>query len=274
MSSIGTFSEVDVGGNGNDGLVWVLDAAGTGVVALTQWGLDVVDSNSGALTQLGVPTSPGGGGVRPIFILGKDGTPILEFIQDSSWGGVSLSIGGPNNPGYLDIMDASGISTFILDATALGHSYAWIHGDINVGGDVLLQGADCAEQFDVNGPEPDPGTVLVIDERGSLRESRDAYDKKVAGVVSGAGDYRHAILLDNHPQSEGRVPVSLVGKVYCKVDAKYSPIRVGDLLTTSPTPGHAMKATDPVRAFGSVIGKALKSLRSGRRLIPILISLQ
>jgi hypothetical protein len=53
-----------------------------------------------------------------------------------------------------------------------------------------------------------------------------------------------------------------------------APIEVGDLLTTSPTPGHAMKATDPVRAFGAVIGKALRALGDGQGLIPILVALQ
>ena len=65
-----------------------------------------------------------------------------------------------------------------------------------------------------------------------------------------------------------------MGKVYCKVDAQYASVEVGDLLTTSPTPGHAMKAADPLRAFGSVIGKALRPLDAGQGLIPILISLQ
>lgn len=121
---------------------------------------------------------------------------------------------------------------------------------------------------------PDPGTVVVIDEGGALRESEGAYDKKVAGVVSGAGEYRHGLVLDKRSSKEGRIPVALVGKVYCKVDAQYSPIEVGDLLTTSPTPGHAMKAWEPRKAFGSVIGKALRPLTKGQSTIPILIALQ
>jgi hypothetical protein len=62
--------------------------------------------------------------------------------------------------------------------------------------------------------------------------------------------------------------------VYCKVDAQLSRVEVGSLLTTSSTPGHAMKATDKDRAFGAVIGKALAGLESGRGLIPILVALQ
>jgi hypothetical protein len=61
--------------------------------------------------------------------------------------------------------------------------------------------------------------------------------------------------------------------VFCKVDGAYGSIAVGDLLTTSPTPGHAMKACDPQRAFGAVLGKALKPWIGARGLIPILVTL-
>jgi len=68
--------------------------------------------------------------------------------------------------------------------------------------------------------------------------------------------------------------VALLGKVYCKVDATAAPVAVGDLLTTSDTPGYAMKATDPQRAFGAVLGKALQPLPAGSGLIPVLVALQ
>lgn len=65
-----------------------------------------------------------------------------------------------------------------------------------------------------------------------------------------------------------------MGKVFCHVDASYGSVVAGDLLTTSPTTGHAMKAADRQRAFGAVIGKALKPLLHGRGLVPILVTLQ
>lgn len=104
--------------------------------------------------------------------------------------------------------------------------------------------------------------------------SQFAYDKHVAGVISGAGSYKPGIVLDKQGDKPNRKPIALVGKVYCKVDAQYGAIETGDLLTTSSTLGHAMKATDHQRAFGAVIGKALRPLLSGRDLIPILIALQ
>jgi hypothetical protein len=150
-----------------------------------------------------------------------------------------------------------------------------INGDVNVTGDVKLIGADCAEQFEILGTQlPEPGTVVVIDETGALRESREAYDKKVAGVVSGGGGCAPALILGNQSSENSHVTLALIGKVYCKVDTKCSPIEVGDLLTTSAVPGHAMKATDATKAFGSVLGKALGACASGNGLIPILICLQ
>jgi hypothetical protein len=142
---------------------------------------------------------------------------------------------------------------------------------IGAGGDVFF--SDFAEDFDIAEGEVGPGTVMAIEENGTLRPSIRPYDKRVAGVVSGAGDYRPAIVMDKQAKSSRR-PIALVGKVYCKVDAEYSPIEVGDLLTTSTTPGYAMKAQDPDQAFGAVIGKALVPWRSGCGLIPILVALQ
>ncbi|MGA7413334.1 MAG: hypothetical protein WBW33_22860 [Bryobacteraceae bacterium] len=151
-----------------------------------------------------------------------------------------------------------------------------VQGNLQVIGDIFLPGADCAEQFDIAGPEQlEPGAVVVIGSDGSVRLGREAYDKKVAGVISGAGEHRPGIVLDKKGSSgDGRASVALVGKVYCKVDAGYSPIGVGDLLTTSLTPGHAMRASDPFQAFGAVIGKALRPWTEGCGLIPILIALQ
>ena len=150
-----------------------------------------------------------------------------------------------------------------------------VAGNIRADGDVLLTGADCAEQFDVAVLGClEPGTVVVIEDGGALRESREPYDTRVAGVVSGAGDYRPGLLLDNRPSGNNRSPVALIGKVYCKVDAEFSAIRTGDLLTTSTTPGYAMKAAEPSKALGALLGKALASIVNGRGLIPILVALQ
>lgn len=150
-----------------------------------------------------------------------------------------------------------------------------VGGTINVGKDVVLTGADCAEEFDIDSSAAiEAGIVMVMVEGGALQPSTTAYDRKVAGVIAGAGEYRPGLILGRKTSAVGRLPIALIGKVYCKVDADHGAIEVGDLLTTSTTPGHAMKASDRSLAFGAVLGKALQSLKSGKGMIPILVALQ
>ena len=150
-----------------------------------------------------------------------------------------------------------------------------VEGDIDVHGDIRLANADCAEDFDIADATPaEPGTVMVLNDAGELAPSGHAYDTRVAGVVSGAGTYKPGIVLDRRQTVAVRQPIALLGKVFCKVDAQFSAIAAGDLLTTSPTPGHAMATNDPIKAFGAIVGKALRPLASGQGLIPILIALQ
>jgi hypothetical protein len=144
-------------------------------------------------------------------------------------------------------------------------------------GNVEVTGEDFAEDFDIGTGqlnEIEPGTVMVLDEKGGVVPSHMAYDKKVAGVISGAGGYRSGIILGRQQCQSNRLPIALMGKVYCKVDATQSSIEIGDLLTTSPKKGHAMKANDPYKAFGAVVGKALDSIKEGIGVIPILVALQ
>lgn len=149
-----------------------------------------------------------------------------------------------------------------------------VTGNITTGGDIVLSNADCAEDFDI-ASDVDAGTVMVLNDEGALVPSNHPYDKRVAGVISGAGDYKPGIVLDKQTNGHHRrKPVALLGKVFCKVDATKQAVEVGDLLTTSSTPGYAMKVQDPTRALGTIIGKALRPLDQGQGLIPILIALQ
>jgi hypothetical protein len=147
--------------------------------------------------------------------------------------------------------------------------------DLTVDGEIWMNAADCAEDFDIAEADTiEPGTVMVLGERGLLYPSQTAYDPRAIGVVSGAGNYRPGIVLDKQQNSGMRKPIALLGKVFCKVDATSGPIRIGDLLTTSDRPGHAMRAADTAKAFGASIGKALRPLKEGQGLIPILVTLQ
>lgn len=176
--------------------------------------------------------------------------------------------------------EGTGVAIFAKKEGTQGHAgffdgNVWVSGELSVGKDITLANADCAEDFDIAEADIiEPGTVMVVGEEGVLHQSHQAYDKRVAGVISGAGGYKPGIVLDKQHSQLNRKPIALLGKVYCKVDASHASIEVGDLLTTSDTVGHAMKAADPLKAFGAVIGKALRPLREGQGLIPILIALQ
>jgi hypothetical protein len=161
-------------------------------------------------------------------------------------------------------------------------------GDIEVtGGRVITPvleitaGSDLSERFDVSQAGQDqellPGMVVSIDSQstGDLVISTSPYDPCVAGVISGAGNIEPGMLMGQRgTEADGATPVALTGRVYCWVDASYGPVVPGDLLTTSPTPGHAMKVSDNLRANGAIIGKAMSSLEDGRALVLVLVNLQ
>src|SRR6516164_9151536 len=102
-----------------------------------------------------------------------------------------------------------------------GHRAGLFQGNIEVTGDVQLTGGDCAEDFDIAcADRAEPGTIMVLGDGGMLQPSEMAYDKRVVGVISGAGNYKPGIVLDKHGPQANRKPIALVGKVYCKVDAQ------------------------------------------------------
>jgi hypothetical protein len=137
---------------------------------------------------------------------------------------------------------------------------------------VASSGGDLAEEFTSSAEALEPGTLMVIDAEhpGQLIPSSSAYDPLVAGIVSGAGDLQPGVTLSE----QGGVPVALAGRVYVKAEANSSPIRPGDLLTSSSLPGYAMRITDRALGQGAAIGKAMSGLDSGTGLVLVLVSLQ
>lgn len=144
----------------------------------------------------------------------------------------------------------------------------------------LMGGSDIAEPFDVESDTERPvapGLVVVIDpdHPGRLRVADHSYDRCVAGIVSGANAVNAGLVMSQAGSiADGEHPIALTGRVYCWVDADFGAVAPGDLLTTSSTPGHAMKVTDFTRAQGAVLGKAMSSLAAGRGLVLVLVTLQ
>ncbi len=138
-------------------------------------------------------------------------------------------------------------------------------------------GADYADLVTVQGKAADyaPGDVLVIgaDPARPFTKTAAPYAKNVAGIYSTKPGYigsKRGI----GPATDNEIPLALTGIVPCKVTCQNGPIRMGDLLATSSTPGYAMKATDSRRMAGAVVGKALQPLAKGRGVIEVLVTLR
>jgi len=150
-------------------------------------------------------------------------------------------------------------------------------GNVFITGTVTTGGADFAETLRADGDPADfsPGDVLVIDESRD-RQVRKASSQYSAGVI-GVYSTQPGVLGTPHAMQAprtGELPVAMLGIVPCKVSAENGPIRRGDLLTTSSIPGYAMKATDPGRMIGAIVGKALQPLDSGVGIIEIAVTLR
>jgi len=124
----------------------------------------------------------------------------------------------------------------------------------------------------------EPGDVLVIGPDGQLTRATEPYATNVAGVYSTEPGFVGGNDEDLDPAEN--VPLAIVGIVPVKASAENGPIAPGDLLTTSSTPGHVMKA-EPVlidgvefHRPGTLVGKALEPLDAGQGVIEILVTLQ
>lgn len=156
-----------------------------------------------------------------------------------------------------------------------------VNGNIRAKVIIIEGGADLAESYDVapaGDVKPTPGMVVSIDPHriGKLRIASGAYDRTVAGIISGADGVAPGLVLGQKGTvADGEHPIANVGRVWCYVDADAGgPVVPGDLLTTSNTPGHAMKASDAARASGATMGKAMSKLESGKGLVLVLVTLQ
>jgi hypothetical protein len=104
--------------------------------------------------------------------------------------------------------------------------------------------------------------------KGEKRPHDEHPLKQFAAPVGDAQDRRSV-----QDQQIGMM-ATLGAYAHCKVDADIAPIEVGDLLTTSPTKGHAQKVLDKTQATGAILGKALASLSRGKGKIPVMVMLQ
>jgi hypothetical protein len=240
--------------NGSFATTITLDAneAGGGVI-------HVANSSGATHAELDGQGASGGG---ELVLKDEDGTTTV-FIEAAEGAGngaqISLYKGSGGNP------------TIVLDADYAGE------GRIYTQVLEITGGSDFSENFDIHSGDAQPGMLVRIDPAhpGELVVADRAYDRTVAGVVSGAGGVKPGLRMSQRGSAaDGEHPVALTGRVYCLVDADHGAIEPGDLITTSDTPGHGMKVSDHARAQGAIVGKAMTRLASGHGLVLVLVSLQ
>ncbi|WP_324680485.1 hypothetical protein [Hymenobacter sp. GOD-10R] len=270
LGSGGTNGKVSVRGKEGTALVELLAADTEAVIAAgnkNRGGRLTLYNKQGSptvnLTTADATLTLGGNATNgKVSVQGQDGMPIVELIASDTESIIGL--GQSNRPGRITVYNGNQDASIELNGAQ---------------GDIWISNADFAEEFDVATNTDvvlpvERGMVMVLGAGGDVEPSSSAYDSRVVGVVSGAGTYRPGLVLDRRDTGNERLPIALVGKVFCLVDATNAPVQIGDLLTTANQVGHAMKATDRQAAFGAVLGKALAPLETGSALLPILVTLQ
>lgn len=140
-------------------------------------------------------------------------------------------------------------------------------------------GSDLAEFFKINTlMKLEAGTVVSVseDNSGNLELTKNAYDKKVVGIISGANGVSTGLMLHQKGNEivDGDYPIAINGRVYVKAEATKNPIKAGDLLTSSDIDGYAMKSINNKKAHGAVIGKALTGLDKETGLVLVLLGVK
>ncbi|MCA1695421.1 MAG: hypothetical protein LC749_12175 [Actinobacteria bacterium] len=215
-------------------------------------GSDIVLTNKNDKWRVWLRGESGG-----VTCLDEDGKANAYLGESGAYS--ELALGGDGRlPGRIILRSGHYQDAVILDAAT---------------GDIQLIGADCAEEFPTaEGETIEPGTLVVMDEHERIHPCSSPYDRRVVGIVSGACGTTPGIILGKNAAGQSQ-PVALAGKAYCKVDTVNGPVAIGDFLTTSSTPGHAMRAQDRERACGSIVGKALGALAQGTGMVPTLVTL-
>ena len=246
-----------VWGLGNDGGAGVVGEAGNG----STFGVWAIGGGG----RLGAPALRADGGTGPaIYALGGraiegEGT---EFgVRGVTWEATGVGGTFTNYSGGLALRSTGD---------------AQVDGTMTVNVLEILGGADLAERFTFS-ETAEPGTVVAIDpdNGGQLEVSRESYNKRVAGVISGANELSAGVVLGTTAADEHNLPVAMSGRVWVKCDTRAQGIEAGDLLTTSDLAGYAMPVIDTDRAHGAIIGKAMTALARGDDgMVLVLVNLQ
>ena len=256
--------------------------SGSGVVTMAS-GLTVssgtltagtVDINGGAIDGTAIGgTAASTGAFTTLSVTPSTAVTAMTVTQNTAaQNGLVINHAGTASADAINMIEVT-----LTGASTTGSGTIFL---VNGNGDVRADGtiyspqalgtgsADLSEVFSANGPELEPGDVVVIDTSSpeTMTMSTKPNDPLVAGIVSTKPGVRL------NADAEG-YDIALAGRVPTKASDENGPIGIGDLMVTSSTPGHAMKAPENPK-LGTVVGKALEALPAGAGKIMVLVTLQ
>ncbi|MEK6644692.1 MAG: hypothetical protein AABZ08_12380 [Planctomycetota bacterium] len=199
---------------------------------------------------------------------------------EAAWLRTAVPINNVNIPVMKLHRNPNGTNRFVEGINWDGGATATIKFHIDANGSYNA-GGDFAEAMPAVGGKNsyEPGDVLILsqDHPGGIEKCHRAADCKVAGVYSTRPGMIGISGNDETRINSDDIPVAITGIVPTKVSAENGAIRIGDLLTTSSTPGHAMRASATmvsgvsIYSTGTILGKAIEPLEKGKGMIRVLL---
>ncbi len=170
-------------------------------------------------------------------------------IDGSSAGNINLNSEELRNGDIVHSNDIV-VGSYSTGSSSVDGGDIWVKNDVEIQGDILGAGADVAEKIKSES-SLDAGTVVKISGNMSVDRTSESKDTDVAGVVS----TDPAMVM---AKERDGVPVAMTGTAPVKVTMENGNIKPGDKLTSSSTPGKAMKCNEIDTCTGALIGKALE----------------
>jgi hypothetical protein len=272
-----------------------------GVAGYSQHGVGVLGQSATGFAVYGTSPGIGAGGVGQVYgIYGASSAP----AQGAGYGGYFVSSTGigvsgrstaaltGNNAYAPGVYGYSQQGAGVMGEAGPGAASVagFFLGNVVVQGNLTVTGSKGGYVVDMalnDGDEPlTPGDLVIVTGVANpvighipvplVRKADSAGSTAVIGVVEAAhGPHENgaAGASDGAAYPGDYLTIVTLGAfMTIKVDAGYGPVQPGDLLVSSPTPGHAMRADNP--QAGTIIGKALSALDEGTGTVAVMVTLQ
>ncbi len=211
-------------------------------------------------------------GVGDLFTASKSGA--TKFVVTNA-GGVIVNLPAPATTGALCHTNITGITNEeLVDCSgAPGDIAEWYVAETNTEEGDIVALTSQSFTYDAEGSDAATGQIKQLGKQTIQVLGKSTNAHGIIGVYSTGPfqvfgeDIKNAVEKSENPQLKS-IPVALNGRVPVKVSMENGPIQIGDPLTSSSTPGVAMKATKA----GPIVAKALEPFSCSSTMNPELLT--